>query len=70
VLAAAGEGAGEHCGFGFSDGYGEMGLEWWVWNSEMEEFNCVRIIIGAEGWGSMISSRVKLRRGARNFVIA
>jgi hypothetical protein len=25
VLAAAGEGAGEHCGF--LDGYGEMGLE-------------------------------------------
>lgn len=36
----------------------------------MEEFNCVRIIIGAESWGSIISSRVKSRRGARNFVIA
>ena len=35
-----------------------------VWNIEMEEFNCVRIIIGAESWGSIIPSRVKLRRGA------
>lgn len=41
-----------------------------VWDIEMEEFNCLRIIIGAESWGSIISPRVKLRRGARNFVIA
>lgn len=39
-----------------------------VWNIEMEEFNCVCITIGAESWGSIISPRVKLRRGARNFI--